>query len=100
MTTATINCKYGSVTTPEVKLKTSSVNIKNLKDKNEEGSYKYPLYIKAFELFASSEAGKKYILRRSKSGFKYTGVFVDFEIKAAADGDFYNKGIYLTFQIC
>jgi len=52
------------------------VNLGNLYEKDEDGKYKYQRQILAFELFASTGAGKKWVNQRAQSGFKLQGVFV------------------------
>lgn len=52
------------------------VNLGNLYEKDENGKYKNQRQILAFELFASTKAGKKWISERAQAGFKLQGVYV------------------------
>lgn len=64
------------------------VNLGNLYEKDENGKYKYQRQIIAFELFAATGAGKKWVNQRAQEGFKLQGVFVkglNIEVKEAGN---------------
>ena len=67
------------------------------KDKN--GNLLYKDKVKSFELFASTKAGKEFLLMYAKKGFELKGEIVkDLHIKAEKNGFFYEKGIDLTYK--
>jgi len=79
----------------------NDVDITNLYEKKD-GKYVNKQQIMAFEVWASSKAGKKYILDHASKGFEMKGVYVKgLEIKAESDGKFHDmgggKGIDVSF---
>jgi len=68
-------------------------------EKNEDGTYKNEAEVKAFEIWASSENGKKFILDHAEKGFELDGVFVkDLHIKANKNGKAHTKGVDVDFH--
>ena len=81
-----------------------SVTLGNLYDKYTEGEkkgqYKHEKQIRAFEAFAMTKAGRKYILDRAEKGFKLKGVYQkELSITAAANGTMHNKKIDVNFSV-
>jgi hypothetical protein len=71
-----------------------SVIIGNIYEKNKNGQYKNPNNILAFELFASSKDGLKYIKDHAQKGFKLKGIFItDLNIDVQEEGSASQKGI-------
>jgi hypothetical protein len=65
----------------------------------EKGEYKHKSKIIAFEVFASTEKGQKFISDRAAAGFELHGVFVtDLNICIEKDGHLHEKGIDYTFD--
>jgi len=52
------------------------IDLSNLYDKNKKDEYKHKRQILAFELFALTKQGKKYIADRAQKGFKLKSVYV------------------------
>jgi RHS repeat-associated protein len=74
-----------------------SVNVADLYAK-EDGEYVNPSQIKSFEIWASTDAGREYILNHAEEGFELTGVYVeDLEIKAENAGESHEEGIDVSF---
>jgi RHS repeat-associated protein len=57
------------------------------KDENGDLKYKYEVQIIAFELFAATKSGKRYIMERAQEGFELKGAFIDLNLKADEAGD-------------
>ena len=76
----------------------SGINVTGLYEKNAYGFYKYVSQIYAFELFAKTKEGNKFILDHAKKGFKLGGVFdKKLSINAKVDGVMYKKGINVNY---
>ena len=76
-----------------------SVSVGNLYAKDKNGEYINKNQIKSFEVWASTDAGKQYILEHAQKGFNLTGVFEkDLAISAESDGKSHEKGVDVTFD--
>lgn len=74
-----------------------SISISNLYAQKD-GEYLYKQQIKSFEVWASTDAGKKYILDHAEKGFSLKGVYEkDLNIEAKEDGSSHTKGIDISF---
>lgn len=77
-----------------------SVILGNLYDKDAKGNYKNTNEISAFELFAKTKDGEKYILDHAQQGFKLKGVFISgLDIEAKSEGSESKKGVDVTLGI-
>ena len=71
-----------------------SINVDELYAKNEDDTYKNELQIKAFEEFAGTSEGEKYIRDRAQEGFCLQGVFnTDLNINVNKNGALHNEGV-------
>jgi RHS repeat-associated protein len=76
-----------------------SVNYRDLYKKSN-GRYEHPDEIKAFEAFALTSFGRKYILSRAQKGFSLKGVFQKkLNISAKEDGKLHKKGIDVKLSV-
>jgi uncharacterized protein RhaS with RHS repeats len=77
-----------------------SINLGNLYAQDKSGNYLYAKLVGAFELFASTDAGRKFILDHAQKGFELKGVFVtDLDIKADKGGTLNDKGIDVSMNV-
>jgi RHS repeat-associated protein len=75
-----------------------SINVDELYAKNEDDTYKNELQIKAFEEFAGTSEGEKYIRDRAQEGFCLQGVFnTDLNINVNKNGALHNEGVDVSF---
>jgi len=80
--------------------KGDSVGLGNLYEKDVNGLYKHTNEIFAFELFAKTKEGEKYIRDRAHSGFKLKGVFVNgLNIDVKTEGAESKKGIDINLDV-
>ena len=76
-----------------------SVAYSQLYDKDDKGNYKYKQQIIAFEIFASTNDGRSYILAHAQKGFELKGVYVEgLNINADSDGEMHSKGVDIEFS--
>jgi RHS repeat-associated protein len=74
-----------------------SINVDKLYEKDGDGNYKNVTQIAAFEEFAKTKEGNKYILDRSQKGFKLKGAFSNLDINVKKEGSLSKKGIDINF---
>jgi hypothetical protein len=80
--------------------KGDSIILGNLYDKDANGNYINTNEISAFELYAKTSEGEKYILDHAQQGFKLKGVFISgLNIEAKSEGSESKKGIDVTLGI-
>jgi RHS repeat-associated protein len=78
----------------------NSIDPTNLYDKDDDGNYKYPQQIKAFELYASTTEGETYIREHAHAGYELQGVFIkDLYIKVETEGNMSKKGFDVEFGV-
>ena len=76
-----------------------SVNVANLYAM-ENGEYLNSTQIKSFEVWASTKAGRQYILDHAQKGFELQGVYqTDLKIEAISDGKSHSKGVDVSFGV-
>lgn len=77
-----------------------SINLGNLYDRNAKGKLKYADLVYAFEIFASSKSGKKWIKDRAQKGFKINSEFVKgANFEATEEGSLSNSGIDIAYNV-
>jgi hypothetical protein len=77
-----------------------SVNHSGLYEKNDKGEYRNEQRIKEFELFASTDKGKEYLLSHAQKGYKLKGLFIsDLNIEALEEGTQSRGGIDIEFGL-
>ncbi len=77
-----------------------SIKLGNLYDKDSKGTYKNAEKIAAFEAFASTKEGNKYIIDRAQKGFVLEGAFMkSLKINTKAEGRQSKNGIDIEFNI-
>ncbi len=75
------------------------VDVSKIYEKDKNGSYKNKGNILAFELFAATKAGKKYLLDHAEKGFKLNGVFVkNLNISAEVEGKSSKNGVDVSID--
>jgi hypothetical protein len=77
-----------------------SIDLGNLYDRNKDGSLRYRAQVHAFELFASSDIGRKYLLEHAQKGFTLRGEIVkDLSLTATREGAKSKAGVDAAFMI-
>ncbi len=77
-----------------------SVILGNLYDKDGNGNYKNSNEISAFELFAKTKEGGKYLLDHAQQGFKLKGVFITgLNLEAKSEGAESKRGVDVNLEI-
>ena len=77
-----------------------TVSIGNLYDKNSEGKYLFSDKILAFEAFASTTEGEKYLKDHAQAGFSLHGVFMrTLKIAVEEEGVASSKGVDIEFNV-
>lgn len=76
------------------------IDLGNLYEKDEDENYKYENAIRAFEAFAMTDVGTKWIKSRAQEGFKLEGAFEkDLNINIEKEGSLSKKGIDYNFTV-
>jgi len=73
-------------------IKGDSINVNEIYQKDKEGNYLNPNQVKAFESFAGTKTGKKYLSKFASKGQTIGGVKFD------SDGEFHKAGIDLNID--
>ena len=77
-----------------------SVSLGNTYDKNDKGQLLYPDKVRQFELFASTNEGRAYLLDHAQKGFSLKGEIVkDLDIQASEEGAASASGVDITFKV-
>ncbi|WEK17959.1 MAG: DUF6443 domain-containing protein [Candidatus Pedobacter colombiensis] len=77
-----------------------SVNVAGLYEKNKDGSFVNPKAVKAFEIFASTDNGKAYLLDHAQAGFSLQGEIVcDLNIQATEEGKSSQGGVDVNYTL-
>ena len=77
-----------------------SINLGNLYSKNSKGELKNADLVYAFEIFASSKSGKKWIKDRAQKGFEINSEFIDnASFEANEEGSLSKQGIDAAFNV-
>ena len=83
-----------------IDIKGDSVDYSNLYKKDNGGNLLYKEKVLAFELFASTDEGKKGILLYAEKGFKLKGELIkDLNIEATSEGERSKQGVDVKFTI-
>ena len=75
------------------------IGLGNLYEKDDEGNFKYESAIRAFELFATSDVGQKWIKSRAQEGFSLDFAFEEGGINIEKEGSLSKKGIDYDFSV-
>jgi hypothetical protein len=75
------------------------IELGNLYEKDDDDYYKYESAVRAFELFATSDVGQKWINRRAQKGFSVEFGFEEGGINIEKEGALSKKGIDYEFSV-
>ncbi|WP_433903254.1 DUF6443 domain-containing protein [Sphingobacterium puteale] len=77
-----------------------TVSVSNLYAKNADGSFVNAKAVEAFEYFASTRAGRQYLLDHAEKGFKLEGeILTDLSIEATKEGISSANGVNVSFEL-